>query len=168
MRLVFTKLKTPLNYIEIDYGDGQGFRPAQPQDLTQSGDEWYIPLEDNTDARSIRVRTSTDEIESFDMIKEYQIKDNEGNWVGGNIDQTIKFPIELFTYYDTSYNYGEITFPYEITEVGRHTALKYSEGQSPHFHTIIITRIDTEVDGFYAVFYEGEEEYLFKMVQPGQ
>lgn len=85
MRLVFTKLSTPLNYIEIDYGDGQGFRPAQPQDLTQSGDGWYIPLEDNTDARSIRVRTSTDEIESFDMIKEYQIKDNEGNILGGNV-----------------------------------------------------------------------------------
>lgn len=166
MRLVFTKLTTPLNSILVDHGDGRGFVNIPVASL--EGSEQYIELDDNAVEHSIRVKTSTEEIESFDMIKEYQIKDDEGNIIGGNIDQTIKFPIELFTYYDTtSYNYT-IIFPYEITEVGKHTALRCSEGQSPYFHTITITRIDTEVDGFYAVFYEDEEEHLFKMVRPGQ
>lgn len=83
MKLVFTKLTTPLNSILVDHGDGRGFVNIPVASL--EGSEQYIELDDNAVERSIRVKTSTEEIENFDMIKEYQIKDDEGNIIGGNV-----------------------------------------------------------------------------------
>lgn len=157
MKLVFTKLTTPLNSIQVDYGDGRGFVNTPVTSL--EGSEQYIELDDNAVERSIRVKTSTKEIESFDMIKEYQIKDDEGNIIGGNIDQTIKFPITLYKYKEGWWGY--ISFPYEITEVGEHTALCYDEGQGVYFQEYTVTRIE-ESGGFYAKGLYSDEEVLFE------
>lgn len=146
MKIVFTKLTTPLNSIQVDHGDGRGFVDIPVASL--EGSEQYIELDDNAVERSIRVKTSTEEIESFDMIKEYQIKDDEGNIIGGNIDQTIKFPITLYSYMDPLSNGNYIKFPYEITEVGEHTALRYEESRGAYFQEYTVTSIG--VGGFYA------------------
>lgn len=92
------------------------------------------------------------------MIKEYQIKDDEGNIIGGNIDQTIKFPIELFKY--SSEYYGDVAFPYEIAEAGKHTAIKSYEGSAPDFEDYVVTRVAE--NGFYVYDSYNEEEYFFE------
>lgn len=83
MRLVFTKLTTPLNYIEVDIGTGT-FEEFSLEDLQDSETGKYIQLPDTIPANSIRVKTNSSELESFDMIKEYQITDDEGNILGGS------------------------------------------------------------------------------------
>ena len=143
MKLVFTKLTTPLNDIEVDYGDGRGFVAVHTEDLTQSGDGWYIQLEDDAIASSIRVRTSSEELDDFKMIKEYQIKDNDGNWVGGNASQ-IAFPLELVKYEESENMYlGTIMFQHEITEPGEYVGLTSNEGKGPYFETIVVTTIES-------------------------
>lgn len=146
MKIVFTKLTTPLNSIQVDHGDGRGFVDIPVASL--EGSEQYIELDDNAVERSIRVKTSTEEIESFDMIKEYQIKDDEGNIIGGNIDHTIKFPITLYSYMIPESNGNAIKFPYEITEVGEHTGLCSEESRGVYFQECTVTSIG--VGGFYA------------------
>jgi hypothetical protein len=141
MRLVFTKLETPLNDIEVDYGDGRGFVAVHTEDLTQSGDGWYIQLNDDAIASSIRVRTSSEELDDFKMIKEYQIKDNDGNYVGGNASQ-ITFPLELVKYRESEYG-GIIMFPHDITETGEYVGLTSSEARGAYFETIVVTRLDS-------------------------
>lgn len=85
MRLVFTKLETPLNYIEVDIGTGT-FEEFSLEDLQDSETGKYIQLPDTISANSIRVKANSSELGSFDMIKEYQITDDEGNILGGSGD----------------------------------------------------------------------------------
>lgn len=155
MRLVFTRLVTPLNYIEVDYG--QGFVTVQP---VISGDEWYIPLDDDIDASSIRVRTSSEELDNFKMIKEYQIKDNDGNWVGGNANQTITFPLELVTYRDEDYYYLNcVMFPQDITETGEYVGVCGNDAIGPYFETFVVTRIESS--GFFGRPAGGDVDTFF-------
>lgn len=83
MRLVFTKLETPLKDIEVDLGTGE-FEEFSLEDLEDSATGKYLQLPDTIPTNSIRVKTNSSELESFDMVKEYQITDDEGNILGGS------------------------------------------------------------------------------------
>jgi hypothetical protein len=54
------------------------------QELEDSETGKYLQIPDTIPANSIRVKTNSEEIASFDMIKEYQITDDEGNILGGS------------------------------------------------------------------------------------
>lgn len=94
MRLVFTKLNTPLMHIEVDYGDGE-FRRVDVGSLPQDETKYYIQLDDDAIAKSIRVRVSSGELDNFYMIKDYQIRNDDGSLVGG----TSEIEIENINFY---------------------------------------------------------------------
>lgn len=54
------------------------------QELEDSETGKYLQIPDTIPANSIRVKVSSSEFENFDMIKEYQITDDEGNILGGS------------------------------------------------------------------------------------
>lgn len=83
MRLVFTKLETPKKNILVDLGTGE-FEEFSLEELEDSETGKYLQIPDTIPANSIRVKTNSSELESFDMIKEYQITDDEGNILGGS------------------------------------------------------------------------------------
>ena len=82
MRLVFTKLETPNKNILVDLGTGT-FEEFSLQELEDSETGKYLQIPDTIPANSIRVKVSSSEFENFDMIKDYQITDDEGNILGG-------------------------------------------------------------------------------------
>jgi hypothetical protein len=83
MRLVFTKLETPKKNILVDLGTGE-FEEFSLQELEDSETGKYLQIPDTIPANSIRVKVNSSEFGSFDMIKEYQITDDEGNILGGS------------------------------------------------------------------------------------
>lgn len=111
MRLVFTKLETPLNYIEVDIGTGT-FEEFSLEDLQDSETGKYIQLPDTIPANSIRVKANSSELGSFDMIKEYQITDDEGNILGGSTE------LEELPCYLEAYNYAGGSSKYRLVALG--------------------------------------------------
>lgn len=87
MRLVFTKLTTPLKDIEVDFGNGEGFKSVTLDQLETSGEDVYLYIPDESVPNSIRVRVSSEEVGNFDMIQKYQLKDDDGNILGGNVGE---------------------------------------------------------------------------------
>lgn len=83
MRLVFTKLETPKKNILVDLGTGE-FEEFSLEELEDSETGKYLQIPDTIPANSIRVKVNSAEFGSFDMIKEYQITDDEGNILGGS------------------------------------------------------------------------------------
>ena len=82
MRLVFTKLITPLKKILVDLG--KGFEEVPLEELQDSTTGRYLQLSDTVVPSLVRVKVNSSEKVTFDMIKEYQITDDEGNILGGN------------------------------------------------------------------------------------
>jgi hypothetical protein len=113
MRLVFTKLETPKKNILVDLGTGE-FEEFSLQELEDSETGKYLQLPNGIPANSIRVKTNSEEIESFDMIKDYMITDDEGNILGGNCGNTNKkkqLMIDIVvgsSYYSTNVSPGDI------------------------------------------------------------
>ena len=82
------------------------------------------------------------EVDNFDMIQSYQLKDDEGNILGGNVGtQEITFPLELVYYSNDYYYVNGINFPRRITDTGEYVALCSSESRGSYFETIVVTRI---------------------------
>jgi hypothetical protein len=93
MRLVFTKLETPKKNILVDLGTGE-FEEFSLQELEDSETGKYLQIPDTISANSIRVKVNSSEFGSFDMIKEYQITDDEGNILGGSGSGSSEFDIK--------------------------------------------------------------------------
>lgn len=102
MRLVFTKLETPIKNILVDIGTGT-FEEFSLEELEDSEVGRYLQLPDTIPANSIRVKTNSNELESFDMIKEYQITDDEGNILGGSGNGSSEIDIKEVSF---SLSYG--------------------------------------------------------------
>jgi hypothetical protein len=137
MRLVFTKLETPAKSILVDIGNG--FEEIPLEELQDSTAGRYLQLSNKVIPSLIRVKVSSADIGAFDVIKEYQITDDEGNILGGNISQ-ITFPLELVKY-KVENEYFTIMFPHDITKTGEYVGLTSDEARGPYFETIVVTRL---------------------------
>lgn len=97
MRLVFTKLETPKKNILVDLGTGE-FEEFSLEELEDSETGKYLQIPDTIPANSIRVKVNSSEFGSFDMIKEYQITDDEGNILGGSGSGSSEIDIQEVTF----------------------------------------------------------------------
>lgn len=79
------------------------------------------------------------------MIKEYQIKDDNGDIIGGNVgSQDITFPLDLVTYRDVDNFYVyTVKFPHEITEPGEYMGLCGNDSKGPYFQSFTVTQIES-------------------------
>lgn len=103
MRLVFTKLETPLKNILVDLGNGK-YEEFEVNDLKESSSAKYIQLPDTIPANLIRVKANSTEIDSLNMIKDYMITDDEGN-VLGSWSLTAGTSTGVLSANETRYNY---------------------------------------------------------------
>ena len=98
MKLVFTKLETPKTSILVDLGTGE-FQALPLESLQDSESGKYFQIPDTIPTNSIRVKTNSEEFDSFDMLKEYQITDDEGNILGGNGNSNSELEIVEVDFY---------------------------------------------------------------------